>query len=503
MTMTRKRIRILFIIYFLALFAMPAPAENKLDCFTIIAGKNATYDSSVMLAHNEDDSSRDRQYFVNIFKVESRKFPPEARVSLKNGGQLNRAETTAGYYWIEIAGEEFGDTYINDHGVVIVSNRSASREDKPVLTSGGIGMFLRRIVAGRAKSAREAVIIAGGLIDKFGYYSSGRTYCFADAEEGWLFHAVAGKHWLAKRIPDDHVATIPNYYTIGEVNLSDKKNYLGSSDIIDYAIRRKWYDPKGEEPFDFAKAYSDQRMLKSSLNTLRQWRAVSMLSGDDFKLTRRFPFSFEPRRKLRPKDLIEVLRDHYEGTDYDLTDGYAEGSPNNTKNRTICTASTQYSLVAQLRQGKPKAIANILWIALRRPDSNAFSPWYPEALRAVPSMYSRGDSQTAWKFHLKRPAVYFQPDLRYAFWNYARLSELVDKDYKSRIKLVKKEWKNYENYIFKTLKKREKEFEHLLKINASIAREIINNYVWRMEFQKLIKTRELVNKFSTEETEKE
>ena len=221
--------------------------------------------------------------------------------------------------------------------------------------------MLRRIVAERAKSARHAIKIAGSLIEKYGYYSSGRTLCIADPKEGWVLHIVKGKHWIARRVPDNEVAVISNYYTIREVDLENREDFLGSADIINYAIKRGWYNPEKDGEFDFAKIYSDPKNFKSMYNILRQWRGTNLLSENKYKIDERFPFSFKPRRKIKVNILFKVLRDHYEGTEYDLTDNYKKGgSPNFTKNRTICTSTTRFSIVAQLRNEMPKEIANII-----------------------------------------------------------------------------------------------------------------------------------------------
>ncbi|MBE0664247.1 MAG: C69 family dipeptidase, partial [Candidatus Aminicenantes bacterium] len=126
----------------------------------------------------------------------------------------------------------------------MTSNACLSREDKPELFSGGIGFNLRRLVAERAHTAREGVRIAGELISQHGYNSSGRTYIIADAREGWLLHAVNGRHWVAKRVPDNEVAVIANRYTITAVDLKDRENFQGAADIIEYAVVRGWFNPQ-------------------------------------------------------------------------------------------------------------------------------------------------------------------------------------------------------------------------------------------------------------------
>jgi len=483
-----KRVNIL-IFFLLTLFLFSLSGKD--NCFTIVVGKAATADGSVMVAHNEDDREEGKIFFVNVHKIPGRSYKDGETILLKNKGSLPQVKQTVGILWLQIPEAEFGDSYINENGVVIASNQCSSREDKPVLTNGGIGFMLRRIMAERATSAKNAVEIAGKLINQLGYYSSGRTYAIADTAEVWVLHAVKGKHWIAQRVPDDHAAVIANRYTIENIDLADKKNYLGSHDIIDYAVKRGWYRPAKDGEFNFAKAYSLPGNYKAELNVLRQWRGTALLAKKRYKPEEPLPFSFPPRKNVKPTDLFNVLRDHYEGTEYDLTDGYKEGSPNKTEKRTICTGSTQYAFLAQLREKLPKEIAHLVWIAFRRPDSNAFSPWYV-SITSPPEGYNRGNSENALQNHFNQNPSFSKFNPNYAFWNFAKLSDLVDQNYRPRIKIARKEWRNFENYIMKTQKKMEEEFKYLLKKNKPVALKIITNYIKRWEYRKWFLASELI-----------
>ena len=465
------------------------------DCFTIIVGKDATDDGSVIIAHNEDDSGD--HWFLDIHRMDSRFPGKNETIALKNGAVIPQVKKTFGYLWLQLPGFEFGDSYFTENSVVIVSNQCLSREKNGELTSGGIGFMLRRLVAQRALSARHAVEIAGQLIDTFGYYSSGRTLCIADEKEGWILHIVQGKHWIAQRVADDEVAVIPNYYTIQEIDLRDSKNFLGSPDLIRYARTKGWYNRDDHGDFNFSRAYSDLEKLKSRDNILRHWRAADLLARDKFTVDSRLPFSFKPRKKLRIPDLFNVLRDHYEDTEYDLTDDYKKGSPNSTRNRTICTSSTRYSVVAHMRQNLPKEISCVVWIAFARPDSNAYSPWY-FPISSPPDGYNRTRSDMALASHFKKSRSYFQYNPKYALCQFARVSDLVDRDYKSRIKIARKAWDNFENFVFKNLRKKEKEFHYLYKRNPIIATKIITNYVHNLEYRKWYVADELIEELSSQ-----
>ncbi len=459
------------------------------NCFTIIAGKNTNPNGAVLIAHNEDDGGEN--FFVDIHRIKSEKFSTQIPLKLKNGALYFRSKTE-GLLWLEIRGTEFADSYINENGVVIVSNACSSREDKGDLTNGGIGTFLRRIIAEQAKSAKEAVILAGKLVDRFGYYSSGRSYAFADRNEGWFFQIVKGKHWIAQRVPDNEVAIVPNYYTIGEIDLSDKENFLASKDIVTYAIERGWYSPEEDGKFNFRKVYSQKKNLTADYNYLRHWRGIKLLSKLNLHPRDKLPFSFRPSGIVKIVKLFEVLRDHYEGTIYDLTNKYKTGSPNFTKKRTICTKTTQYSIVGKLRGNLPVEIAAQIWISFRRPDSNSFSPWYP-TINSVPTGYTRINAQKALTLHFNKDRSYFTSDTIHPFWNYAKLSNMVDRNYRKNHKIVRKMWKNFENFLLRDIKKQEKEFMYIYKKNKLLALNIISGYVQNMEYRRWLKTLDLLN----------
>jgi len=473
----------LFLCLFLSLLFYSYPSDRS--CFTIASGKKATEDGSVIMAHNEDDEGKN--FFVNMHKIQRK----SVKKNPAKDEPLQPIDETTEYLWIEIPDTEFGDSYMNEHGVTIASNACESREDKHLLPGEGIGFMLRRIVAERATSSRQAVEIAGMLIQHYGYNSPGRSYAIADPKEAWILQVAKGKHWIAKRVPDNHVAVVANRYTIEAINLNDKANYLGSPDIIQYAVKRGWYTPKKDGEFNFAKVYSAPGNYSAEENVLRQWRGTSLLSKNKIKVDDRLPFSFEPKKNLRIPDFFRVLRDHYEGTEYDLTEEYKLGSPNTTAKRTICTKSTQYAFVAQLRDYLPIEYANLAWISFRNPDTNAFSPWY-YSITCPPEGYTHGNSENAIELHFKRPDSFFSFSPFYAFWNFSRLSSTVEREYRNRIKIVKKEWSNFEDYVLKTQKRTEREFSFLVKQNKFLTLKLITNHVHKLEYQKWYLASELI-----------
>ena len=149
----------------------------------------------------------------------------------------------------------------------------------PELVNGGIGYGVGHIVAQRAKTAREGVQIAAELVSHWGYTGAGRAYQIVDKDEGWVFQVVKGKHYVAKRVPDDEVFFMPNWYTIHHVDLEDTENFVASPDLITYAINRGWYTPAKEgnySDFDFALAYQDPEQNQAG-NMVRHKNALRII----------------------------------------------------------------------------------------------------------------------------------------------------------------------------------------------------------------------------------
>jgi len=345
------------------------------ECFTVLVGKNASADGSVIVGHNEDDRG---DIVVNIRKIRPREYGAPQKVDLGKGAFFETDGRTNGFLWIEATTQEFADSFINEHGVLVTSDSCPSRVTEEDLTDGGIGYMLRRLMAEKAKSAREAVRIAGELVEKFGYRASGRTYSIADKNEAWMLAVLRGRRWFAQRVPDDEVAVIPNHYTIRQIRPADSNHFLGSRDIVAFAVKNGWFDEAKDGSFDFRKAFErpSNRDLVSDGNTLRHWRGLNLVGGKAWDLGRDYPFSTKPGRKITAEALMAILRDHYEGTEYDATDGYKIGSPNRTKFRTICTASTINAFVVSLNATRPEPISASIWLAMGKPDTTVFLPLY-------------------------------------------------------------------------------------------------------------------------------
>jgi len=412
-------------------------AAQAPGCSTVVVGKKASATGEVLLGHNEDNEGR---LVVACYRMPRLKHPAGEMISAEDGmAKIPQVAETAAYLWWETIADwkaSYSDNFVNEYGVAVVSDSCwPSKELHGELFDGGIGYALRRIIAERARTAREGVDIAAALVDRYGYADSGRTYIIADKNEGWLFEVVMGKHYVARRVADDEVAFIPNWYTIREVDFKDKGRWVVSPDLVSYAVKHGWFTPKAPgdaSGFDFAKAYMSPEMydthwkitkdLRLDYNVLRHKYALDMITGKTFEYGQDYPFGVKPARKMGLEDLMALFRTHYEGKpDYRTT------SPANSPHSlaTICASETQESLIVQFRENPD---FTVVWWTAGRPCTSVCMPWYL-GIQRVPDGYG-------WKDPVEAMASHFKPsedDLSHnpgrAWWAFMDLQNALEPKY--------------------------------------------------------------------------
>ena len=431
-------------------------------CYAVIVGRAASADGSVLVGHNEQNGGR---RILNFRRVPRQLNADDAVVRLRRGGTLPQAPQTWAFLWSENPGLENSDGYLNEWGVCVVSDACPSREEdyetlvgRDQIRDGGIGYMLRRLVVERARTAREGVETAGKLVERFGYYDSGRTYVIADPNEAWLFSAVRGRHWVAQRVPDEAVVVLPNIYIIGEVDLDDTKNFLASYDLVDYAKGRGWFDPDGGEPFNFRTVY---RANRNDPPDIRRWRGRNLSNGANTPWPPEgpSPFGLKPRRKLTVAAVAAILR-------------------NTQVPAPLSTPVTQEAAVFQLRDNMPKEIACVYWRTTAEPSTSVLTPWYL-GITETPKNYFRGtdiETQLSLDYHFSPLQGTFEPDPELTWWKFKTLQDLVREDFESRIKVVRPVWAAFEDRVFQDQPMVEKMALELWKKDQNAARAHLTRY---------------------------
>jgi dipeptidase len=187
----------------------------------------------------------------------------------------------------------------------------------------------------------------------------------------------------------------------------------------------------------------------------------------------RLPTFFTPSHKLTPQHFMRVLRDHYEDTVYDVTDGYRKGTPNATTERTICTSSTINSTVFQLRGHLPVEIGALMWISMRRPDGSVYVPWYC-GIDDVPPMFSLGRAEEALATHFTEGATERpQPP---SFATFADLCRRLEANYREVFPLVRRMRTTLEASFFELQPTVEATAAELHAKEPDLARDFLTSY---------------------------
>ena len=406
--------------------------ENTDNCSTIIVGKNASKTGRVILAHGEDDIN----CIVQIHKV--------PRMSHKEGEVLTFDDGTAvipqvpetwGYLWSEMrcpGGEAFADGFVNEWGVAVVSDSCVSTKESSEPHTEGIGYGLRRLIAERAKSAREGVEVAIGLIKQYGYRST-RSYHIADKDEGWVLQLTVGNQYVARRVEDDEIYYIPNWLTLHEVDFSDTEHnkFYWSEDLVGYAVRNGWYTPENEgdySDFDYAEAYQGEGSDVKS-NHDRSDIAWSMIAGE--KLPYRTTLIKAPR-KYGVEDIKPILRAHC--IEYpELLKEDPAATPHMFYG--VCRDTTVESMIIEF-QDDPDLTT--IWRTVLRPCVSPYQPWFA-GITEIPEGYSWQSVSAAQRTHFDPDENEFVCHNDRAYWAYHMLNMTMEMNFSFGYEIVKNE----------------------------------------------------------------
>ncbi|MBN1165161.1 MAG: C69 family dipeptidase [Candidatus Krumholzibacteriota bacterium] len=384
-------------------------AAVPLACTNLIVTKGASADGSVMITYTCDG-----EFHPHLTFTPAQDHGPDEYYELTDwqGNVRGRIKQPPHTYAVVYL--------MNEHQVTIGETTFTGREE--LINNQALLHYwwLMRLALQRAKTAREAVEVIGRLVEEYGYRSEGESISIGDPEEAWLLEIIGkgpgsrGANWVALRVPDGYICAHANQARIGSFPLDDEENCLYSKDVIDFAIEKGYYDPDSGEPFSFHKAYCPAPAQKRRYCATRVWSlfrraAPSRELPVDYQRGAReaaeYPLWIKPDGKLTREDVFALMRDHYEGTDYDMTRGVDAGpfgSPNRwrpmnwkvdgvdyTWERPISTQQTGFSFVSQARSWLPDALGGILWYGVDDTYFTVYVPFYA-CTDSIPDTFGRG-----------------------------------------------------------------------------------------------------------------
>ena len=473
-----------FFILLLSAFFLTTFNYQTTACTNILVTKGASKTGSTMISYAADS----HVLYGELYHWPAREYP--------EGAKLKVYEWDTGKYLGEI--DQVRHTYsvignMNEHQVSIgettYGGRSELRDTNAIMDYGS----LIYITLQRAKTAREAIEIMTSLVEKYGYYSSGESFSIADPKEVWVMDLIGkgpenkGAVWVAVKIPDGYISAHANQARITTFPLNDKENCIYSKDVISFAREMGYFNGKNKD-FSFADAYAPLDFGAVRFCEARVWAAfrhankaemdkyVDYAKGES---TNRIPLYIKPDRKLGREDIMEMMRDHFEGTPLDMNVDAGAGpyklpyrwrplvwevdGEKYFNERAIATQQTGFSFIAEMRSWLPDPIGGILWFGVDDANSTVYMPMYC-GMTKVPHCLAVGNGDM----------LTYSPTS--AFWVFNTVSNRAYTRYSDMIIDIKKVQKELENKFFELTPAVDAAAKKLFKQNPAAAREYLTDY---------------------------
>ena len=311
----------------------------------------------------------------------------------------------------------------------------------------------------RAKTAREAIEIMTKLVEDYGYASSGESFSIADPDEVWILEMIGkgegekGAVWVAVRVPDGYISGHANQARITTFPVNDPANCLYSKDVISFARGKGWFNGANRD-FSFSDVYAPVDFGGARFCDARVWAGFNKVAegmekyaayakgliqhgGENNFPTNRLPLWIKPGKKLTVQDVMGMMRDHYEGTELDMTQDIGAGpyqlpyrwrsmtwsvdSVAYCHERAISTQQTGFSFVTQSRKWLPNPIGGILWFGVDDTYTTCYVPMYC-GITEIPESFAVGNGDML---------TYSETS---AFWAFNQVSNFAYLPYRDMIK---------------------------------------------------------------------
>ncbi len=472
-----------FLISFLFSLILSTAIEKGIACTNFLITPGASSDGSSMVTYAADSHA----LYGELYYWPAANYP--------EGTMLDVYEWDTGKYLGQIP--QVRHTYtvtgnMNEHQLTIGETTYGGR--KELRNPDGLIDYgsLIYITLQRAKTAREAIKTMADLVEKYGYYSSGESFSIADPKEVWIMEMIGkgpgkkGALWVARRIPDGYVSAHANQARITTFPQNKPDECLYSDDVIDFAREKGWYEGKDKD-FSFSDTYAPLNYGALRFCEARVWSFFRRINKDMEKYityvkgetSERMPLWIEPEKKLSVHDVMELMRDHFEDSDLDMSKDVGAGPykcpyrwrPLTWKvdgetyfnERATSTQQTAFSFVSQARADMPDPIGGVLWFGVDDTYSTVYMPIYC-SIREVPHSIAVGtaDFETfSWES---------------AFWVFNFVANYAYSRYSDMIKDIQKIQRKIEGGFFSRQESVEKAALALYQQSPELARDYLTEY---------------------------
>ncbi len=472
------------IIVFLLAVAVPTMA-----CTNLIVSKGATTDGSTFITYAADSHTR----YGQLRFCPAADHPDGATLKLYNYGSLKfQIEIPQPAHTYQVVG------FINEHQLAIGETTWGGRAE--LEHGSGVGIDYGNLIyvtLQRARNCREAIKVMHELVSTYGYSDGGESFSLADPNEVWIYEIInkgdeTGAVWVARRVPDGYISGHANQARITTFPWEGKKvknsisskhinkifekdvECVYSEDVAAFARKNGWFNGKDEE-FSFADTYNPMTfsglracearvyaMFHRCADDMKRYEAFAM--GD--ASAERLPLWVKPNRKLDVHDIMELMRDHFEGTPMDMTQdvgagpfhcpyrwrpmGFEVDGKKYVHERAISTQQTGFSFVAQCRSWLPSKLGGVIWFGVDDTYSTCYCPIYC-GVTQVPICFEEGNgsmsrySETAafWLFNRVANFCYLRYDSMIV--DVRRVQGELETDFIGDERSHAKHWANEEN----------------------------------------------------------
>ncbi len=478
----------------------PGYAEN---CTTIMVGRKASDDGSVMTSHSCDGKYRTWLDIIPHKTYKKGELHPVYKGMLaseeawdmtdvvKKGEIPEVAET---YSYLNTAYPCLNEKQLAIGETTIYGRQELINED---------GMFfieeLEKIALQRCTKAREAISLIGRLAEEYGYCDLAECITIADPKEVWQLEiAGSGKGkasaiWCAERIPDENVGICANIPRISDIDFNNPDLFMYSTDLKNVSKKLGYWD--GKEPFKFWKIINGKKPF-----SIREFYVLSTLAPSlnlSFEADE-LPFSVKPERKISARDVMKYFRETYENTQWDMTknlfvtvkekdaDGkevekkvkspiacnWMNGDMRNLLNeikpgivdrqRIIAIAGCSYSHVIQCRSWLPDEVGAVAWFSFDNPGESPRIPIFSGVL-SLPASFGICGQQR------------YRTDA--AIWSFREANRLATVNWSKGKPLIEPAVKELEDKAFAELPLVEKKVAELVKSGkGQEAKEFVTSY---------------------------
>ncbi|MBE0661505.1 MAG: C69 family dipeptidase [Bacteroidales bacterium] len=485
----------------LGLFLLIGAARTVQACTNFLITKGASTDGSTMISYSADS----HVLYGELYHWKAATWP--------EGSMLDIYEWDTGKYLGQI--KQASQTYnvvgnINEHQVAIAETTYGGRSELES-QAGAIMDYgsLIYVALQRAKTAREAIKIMAELVDEYGYYSSGESFSVSDPNEVWIFEMIGkgegekGAVWVAMRIPDGYISGHANQARITTFPLANKKTSINSKqfdkiyepaveviyshDVISFARAKGFFEGKDQD-FSFSDIYAPVEFGGARFCEARVWTVFRKVHDDmdqylDYamghNLENRMPLWIKPNRKVSVQDMMEFMRDAYEGTALDMTKDMgagAHGKPYRWRpltwkvddvaycnERAVATQQSGFVFVTQSRSWLPNSIGGIIWFGVDDAKSTVFTPMYC-SITETPASFAEGNgAMMEWSDNA-------------AFWIFNKVAHLAYMRYDSVIVDIQKVQKELENKFIVYTPAIDKAAEELYAADKNLAVQFLTEY---------------------------